>query len=310
MSHVIRAVMLVCLFAAVCERTSAQGERPWIEVAPANDLFRVSMPTKPVERTQTSRYGPIDASGKLFDSVFEDTRYAVWVLNDAHYSSTQGLDEYFDASADLVWEDLLKSARDQLSDKDRAWSRMTYSGELPANPLPGRGYSFTIGTLNGAIELFVARSRIYVLLAAHLPGAAWEPGKFFPSFASSATPPQPLQLYGDPRSSSTAQANSEPNDYNRVFTGREVTQKVRVLEKPEPTYTESARKFGVQGTVILRAVFSKDGEVTGLHVVRKLPHGLTQQGVKAARAIRFTPATKDGQPVSMWMELQYNFNLY
>ena len=148
------------------------------------------------------------------------------------------------------------------------------------------------------------------MLAAHVPGAAWEPAKFFPSFASSATPPQPLQLYGDPRSSSTAQANSEPNDYNRVFTGREVTQKVRVLEKPEPAYTESARKFGVQGTVILRAVFSKDGEVTGLHVVRKLPHGLTQQGVKAARAIRFTPATKDGQPVSMWMELQYNFNLY
>jgi len=95
-----------------------------------------------------------------------------------------------------------------------------------------------------------------------------------------------------------------------VFSGREVTQKVRILEKGEPTYTEGARKYSIQGTVILRAVFSKNGDVTNIHVVRKLPHGLTQQSIKAARAIRFTPAMKDGQPVSMWMELQYNFNLY
>jgi len=186
----------------------------------------------------------------------------------------------------------------------------SYGGELPANPLPGREYSFTVGTLTGSIEFFVARSRIYVLLAGHVPGGNWEPGKFFTSFASSATLPTPPQLDGYPPSSSTAQANTDPNDYNRVFSGREVTQKVRVLEKPEPAYTESARNYGIQGTVILRCVFSKNGEVTDFHVVRKLPHGLTQQSIKAARAIRFTPAMKDGQPVSMWMELQYNFNFF
>ena len=85
---------------------------------------------------------------------------------------------------------------------------------------------------------------------------------------------------------------------------------MRVLEKPEPTYTESARKFGIEGTIVLRTVFSKNGEVTNLHVVSKLPHGLTQRAIEAARAIRFVPAMKDGQAVSMWMELQYNFHLY
>ena len=25
---------------------------------------------------------------------------------------------------------------------------------------------------------------------------------------------------------------------------------------------------------------------------------------------KFVPATKDGHPVSMWMQLEYNFNLY
>jgi hypothetical protein len=44
--------------------------------------------------------------------------------------------------------------------------------------------------------------------------------------------------------------------------------------------------------------------------MRALGYGLTSQAAKAARKIEFTPATKDGRSVSMWVELQYNFNLY
>jgi hypothetical protein len=33
------------------------------------------------------------------------------------------------------------------------------------------------------------------------------------------------------------------------------------------------------------------------------------EGFEAAKRIRFVPATKDGQSVSMWIELEYNFNL-
>jgi len=99
-------------------------------------------------------------------------------------------------------------------------------------------------------------------------------------------------------------------DYNKIFSGREVTSKARVLSKPEPTYTESARKNQITGTVVLRAVFSSGGTVTNIHAVSGLPDGLTERAIAAAKSIRFVPATKDGRPVSMWMELQYNFNLY
>jgi hypothetical protein len=59
----------------------------------------------------------------------------------------------------------------------------------------------------------------------------------------------------------------------------------------------------------------KDGRIRAamtyvIYVVRKLPHGLTQSAIKAARSIRFSPALKDEQRVSMYMELQYNFNLF
>ena len=83
-----------------------------------------------------------------------------------------------------------------------------------------------------------------------------------------------------------------------------------MLEKPEPTYTEAARKNQITGTVTLRAVFSAGGSVTNISAVSRLPDGLTEKAIAAARQIRFVPATKDGRPVSQWMELQYNFNLY
>jgi tetratricopeptide (TPR) repeat protein len=90
----------------------------------------------------------------------------------------------------------------------------------------------------------------------------------------------------------------------------EVTTKVRILSKPEPTYTGAARNSGIVGTVILNAVFSSSGKVEHILVLRSLPLGLTEQSIEAAKRIRFLPATKDGSFVSMIMELQYDFNLY
>ena len=96
----------------------------------------------------------------------------------------------------------------------------------------------------------------------------------------------------------------------RVYKGAEVDTKVRVLSKPNPSYTEEARRNQVRGTVVLRCVFSADGHVRAIHVVAGLPDGLSDQAMEVARRIKFVPATKDGKPVSMWMELEYNFNLY
>jgi TonB family protein len=88
----------------------------------------------------------------------------------------------------------------------------------------------------------------------------------------------------------------------------EVDTKARLISKPEPPYTTDARKNNISGTVILKVVFSKTGEVNNIRVVSGLPYGLTKQAIEAARKIKFTPAMKDGKPVSMWMQLEYNFS--
>jgi outer membrane biosynthesis protein TonB len=40
-----------------------------------------------------------------------------------------------------------------------------------------------------------------------------------------------------------------------------------------------------------------------------LPHGLTEKAIEAAKKIRFNPAVRDGQPVSVRGNLEYTFNL-
>ena len=99
-------------------------------------------------------------------------------------------------------------------------------------------------------------------------------------------------------------------DPNKIYSGKDVSSKARVLSKPEPQYTEEARKNQVTGTVVLRAVFTSGGQVSNIRAVSGLPFGLTERAIAAARQIKFAPATKDGHPVSMYIQLEYNFNLY
>ena len=102
--------------------------------------------------------------------------------------------------------------------------------------------------------------------------------------------------------------NGDPNA--SPFTGSQVEQRARLLFKPEPHYTEEARRNQITGTVVLRVVFASSGEVVQIRAVRTLPFGLTERAIAAARQIRFAPAMKGGQPVSVFMQLEYNFNLY
>jgi protein TonB len=99
-------------------------------------------------------------------------------------------------------------------------------------------------------------------------------------------------------------------DYTRPFKQNEVTRKALITFKPEPGFTEDARKNNVTGVVRLRAILHASGGVTGISVVKGLPDGLTEKAIAAARQIKFTPAEKDGHSVSQYVVLEYNFNIY
>jgi hypothetical protein len=90
-----------------------------------------------------------------------------------------------------------------------------------------------------------------------------------------------------------------------------------VKNKPQPEWPKSIKKK-VDCTIVLRAVFRSDGKVTNIHFVEARPsepdvfseaeiQAIVDRAIEAANKITFKPATKDGRPVSMWMELEYNF---
>lgn len=82
-----------------------------------------------------------------------------------------------------------------------------------------------------------------------------------------------------------------------------------ILYREKAQYTQEAKDNKVEGTVALSVVFGADSQIKDIVVVRGLPHGLTEKAIEAAKKIRFEPAMKDGQPVSVRGTLEYSFRL-
>ncbi len=77
----------------------------------------------------------------------------------------------------------------------------------------------------------------------------------------------------------------------------------------EPKYTAKALQSRVEGVIHLQVVFGAGGDVSSVTPLTTLPDGLTEESIKAARQIQFTPATIHGIPVSVVTEFEYVFTL-
>ncbi len=84
---------------------------------------------------------------------------------------------------------------------------------------------------------------------------------------------------------------------------------LKILKKPAAQYSNNARENGISGTVRVAALFSENGRVTHILVLKSLGGGLTENAVSAAKQLEFEPATKDGKPISQVRIIEYNFNV-
>jgi TonB family protein len=84
----------------------------------------------------------------------------------------------------------------------------------------------------------------------------------------------------------------------------------RPLETPEPEFSEEARKAKYQGVVVLEIIVGADGRVRNPRVVRSLGMGLDEKAREKVLTWKFAPATKDGRPVAVEMNIEVSFNLY
>lgn len=84
----------------------------------------------------------------------------------------------------------------------------------------------------------------------------------------------------------------------------------RAIYAPEPEFSEEARRVKHQGEVTLLATIGADGRARNLAVVRSLGMGLDEKALEAVRTWRFEPATKNGRPVAVQMNIIVNFHLF
>ncbi len=80
--------------------------------------------------------------------------------------------------------------------------------------------------------------------------------------------------------------------------------------KPEPPYSEEARKAKHEGTVTLLIVVGPRGTVTGAQVVRPLGMGLDEKALETVRTWQFRPGTRNGMPVAVRVFVEVSFRLF
>ncbi len=121
--------------------------------------------------------------------------------------------------------------------------------------------------------------------------------------------PMHHELQVDAQTVHAVRQNQADSEDDHVYAPKEVTRKAAIKRKPDPQYPEEAVRRGVSGVVVLEVVLLRSGRVGEIKVLRGQPEGITEATVKAARQIEFEPAKKDGKKVSMWVRVEYAFNV-
>ncbi|PYP93271.1 MAG: energy transducer TonB [Candidatus Angelobacter sp. Gp1-AA117] len=83
-----------------------------------------------------------------------------------------------------------------------------------------------------------------------------------------------------------------------------------VIFNPDPDYSDEARKAKYQGTVVLNVIVGADGRVYNPSIARSLGMGLDEKAIERVKEWKFKPATKDGKPVPVQVNVEVSFNLY
>lgn len=83
----------------------------------------------------------------------------------------------------------------------------------------------------------------------------------------------------------------------------------RKLEGENPQYPYSARQSHIAGTVVIKAIISKEGKITSTVVIASPDASLTEAALDAVRTWKYEPYLLNGQPTDVDTVIYVNFNL-
>jgi TonB family protein len=95
----------------------------------------------------------------------------------------------------------------------------------------------------------------------------------------------------------------------RINVGGNV-QQANLVYRPKLAYPAECKAEGVEGTVLMRAVIGKEGQVLNLEALNKLVDArLVTAAMDAVKQWKYKPTLLNGEPVEVVTEVQVNFTL-
>jgi len=270
-----KLALLLLIIAASITQAQQRSNPTWSRYTVKEEEFSVLLPTLPaMTTTKALRTGDRERqTQRQLETSLDGVLYTIDVYQNPN--PRQSLDEFIAAmSTDLKYDPA----------SERAFTVDGFSG---------KEYSAT----NIIVRFVATETRLYRFMVRG-PGVEKPGAKEFLSSIKLGKGADGIKVSDGPGTP------VESTSGDRVYAGKEVDVKARMLNGPAPDLSTDARNRPT-GTVILRVVFAKTGRVENITVIRGLPNGVTEKCIEAAKQIKFKPAMKEGQPVSMWMQLEY-----
>jgi TonB family protein len=118
----------------------------------------------------------------------------------------------------------------------------------------------------------------------------------------------PVTLATSTTSASIQQASLSANAKPNRISGN--IKPPRLLSATEPDFGEVARRLKYSGTALVNLWVKPDGTVTHLSVVHAIGLGLDERALAAVQQYKFAPATENGNPVLVELNVEVNFQIF
>jgi TonB family protein len=291
-------LILLSPFLRVALTTQAQAGSPWTRYTGKNEEFSVMLPELPA------------AYSKLRPEFASEQRPP----RGADYDRGRIYGAYGDGIVYVIMS-FDKGGREKLDDFIKAFQKyfrpqveISFVRDLSQDDINAREYCIQLSGVEGITHFYFTKSHIYVVQAV----GADERNPNIRRFLTSLTINGKALWKDFPESEravepSSTQAIASANEFRQsseVFSVKDVSRKAIVVMRPEPRFP---RPEDIQGRIRIKAVLSSSGSVENIDVVEG-PRKLMTEAIEAIRKIKFIPAIKDGEFVSQYFQVEYQFH--
>lgn len=128
-----------------------------------------------------------------------------------------------------------------------------------------------------------------------------------PGIAQQNNPANPVAV--NSTSKKTADSLPQAVEKDGIYEVGGPVKPPKLINSLDPKYTKQAKQARLEGTCVLLSTINRQGVVENIQVLKRLGIGLDENAIAAAQNFRFQPATLNGQPVPVHMEIKFFFSI-